>query len=153
MITIRQANTSEVSDLQSLNNEVFINNAKYDDDLDLNWAQSKKGQKYFTELLNDQNSLCIIAEDVDRKVGYLAAGPKGIDYRNSKYLEIQNMGVIPEYRSKGVGKMLMDKSFEWARSKGYQKAFVNAYIKNEGAVNFYKKNGFGEIDISLEKKI
>ena len=48
MINIRKANKDEVKDLQSLNNEVFIDNNKYDNDLDMSWAKSEKGKIYFT---------------------------------------------------------------------------------------------------------
>ena len=153
MVTIRHCTKEEAPELQKLNDEVFIGNAKYDTDLDLNWAKSEKGSKYFNELLNDNNALCLIAEDGDRKIGYLAAAPKEIDYRNSKYVEIQNMGVNPDYRSQGIGKRLMEQCFEWARSMGFQKVFVTSYIQNKGAVDFYKNNGFDEIDISLEKTL
>lgn len=130
-----------------------MDNAKYDTDLDLNWAQSEKGKTYFTQLVNNSDALCLIAEDGDKKIGYLAASPKEIDYRNSKYFEIENMGVNPEYRSQGIGKLLMQKCFEWAKSRGFQKAFVTSYIQNTKAVDFYKSNGFEAIDISLERDL
>lgn len=41
----------------------------------------------------------VIAEDANTKIGYLAGAPKEIDYRNSKYFEIENMGVVPEGQS------------------------------------------------------
>jgi ribosomal protein S18 acetylase RimI-like enzyme len=153
MIIIRRATKDEVSDLQNLNDEIFMDNAQYDSDLDLTWAQGAKGKEYFTQLVNNPEALCLFAENEGKKIGYLAASPKIIDYRNSRYFEIENMGVTPEYRSKGIGKMLMQECFAWAKSKGFQKAFVTSYSKNIGAVDFYKKNGFEEIDISLEKDL
>ena len=153
MISIRHSTEDEVSDLQHLNKEVFVDNATYDTDLDLTWAEGERGKKYFSELLHDIECVCFIAEDEGKKIGYLAAGPKLIDYRNSRYIEIQNMGVIPEYQSRGVGKQLMEACLQWAKSQGYQKAFVNAYIKNQRAIDFYKRAGFSEIDISLEKHL
>ena len=153
MIKIRPCNISEVKILQNLNDEVFTHNAKYDIDLDLAWAKGEKGKKYFSELLNNNKSYAVIAEDDGKHVGYLVACLKRIDYRSSKYLEIENMGVIPEYRSKGVGRMLMHECFTWAKEQGYQKVFVNTYIANEKAIQFYKKSGFSEIDVSLEKTL
>ncbi|OGK58937.1 hypothetical protein A3H84_04410 [Candidatus Roizmanbacteria bacterium RIFCSPLOWO2_02_FULL_40_13] len=76
-----------------------------------------------------------------------------MSYKKSKYLEVENMGVIPEYRSKGIGAMLMENAKKWAKENGYQKLFVNSYFKNQKAIDFYKRNGFEEIDISLEVKI
>ena len=83
----------------------------------------------------------------------MAAAEKFIDYRKSKYLEIENMGVVPDYRSQGISRLLMDECFKWGKENGFQKVFVNSYIKNTAAMEFYKKSGFEEIDISLEKNI
>lgn len=150
---IRQANKDEVEILQILNNEVFIDNQKYDSDLDMNWARSEKGKKYFSKLLNDSNAFCLIAEDNKKLIGYIAARKKDISYRKSKYIEIENMGVIPEYRSKGIGSSLIKKCLTWAKEKGFQKIYVNSYFQNNKGIVFYKRNGFTEIDLSLEKTI
>ena len=151
MISIRPAREDEIQDLQILNDEVFTDNHKYDPDIFLGWAKSEKGRSYFAEVVSDQDSICLIAEDEGKKIGYIAAGPLHFDYRRSKYIEVQNMGVIPEYRSKGVGTMLLDECLKIAKSKGYQKAYVNSYIANTKAVDFYRKNGFLDIDICLDK--
>lgn len=153
MVIIRAAKKDEVGALQALNDEIFVDNSKYDPDLDNTWAQSDRGKTYFTELLNNFESCCFIAEDNGKKVGYIAAGPKEINYRKSKYVEIENVGVTPEYRSKGVGSMLIDECLKWAKSQGFQKVYVNSYFRNSGAISFYKKSGFEEIDISLERSI
>ena len=151
---IRKAKTDEWSNLQDLNNEVFIDNAKYDPDIIKDWAHSEAGEKYFKELVNDQKSLCIVAEtDSGELVGYLAASPKPFGYRKSKYIEVDNMGVIPEYRSKGLGKELMDKAVEWAKENGFQKVYVCSYFENDKAIKFYEKCGYKKIDVSLEREI
>ncbi len=36
-VTIRPANIDEVETLQNLNNDVFVDNVKYDDDLQMDW--------------------------------------------------------------------------------------------------------------------
>lgn len=153
MINIRETQKDEVEVLQNLNDEVFIDNQKYDPDLEMSWAVGEKGREYFTNLLNDPKSYCLIAEEEGKPVGYIALGSKKFDYRKSKYIEIQNMGVILKYRSKGIGAELIKKGLDWARSKGYDKAFVNSYFKNTNAIKFYKRSGFSEIDLSLEKNI
>ncbi len=153
MVHIRTADKNEVKDIQNLNNEVFIDNQKYDSDLDMNWPQSDKGKEYFTKLLNNPDACCLLAEEDGKLVGYIAAAPKNISYRKSKFFEIENMGVIPEYRSKGIGSQLIQKCLEWAKNKGFQKLFVNAYFQNAKAIDFYKRNGFSEIDISLERTL
>lgn len=153
MISLRSATPIDVSTLQSLNDEVFIDNSKYDSDLDINWAKGPEGFSYFTQLVQNQKAFCIIAEENDVPIGYIAASLHPIPYRKSKYIELENMGIVPSHRSKGIGSMLMDELYVWAKSQGFDKILVNAYVANIGAVAFYKKNGFSEIDVTLEKSI
>ena len=150
---IRQATNNDVSILQNLNDEVFVDNHKYDPDLKMDWAQSEKGKEYFTDVVNNSYAICLIAEENGKAIGYIAAEPKEFDYRLSKYIEIENMGVSPEHRSKGIGIKLIDECLKKAKDNGFQKVYVNAYFENLGAINFYEKSGFKKIDTSLERDI
>ena len=150
-MNIRKAKPDDVKLLQNLNDELFADNSKYDKDLKLDWAQSEVGKKYFAELVNNKDAICLIAEDNEKPVGYLAAEPKEFSYRNSKYIEIDNMSVSPKFRSKGVGTKLIEECFRIARERGFERAYVNAYFQNLKAIEFYEKNGFGKIDVSLER--
>lgn len=153
MITYEEGNINDAKVLQDLNDEVFIDNSKYDSDLKLDWAQSEVGKKYFTDIVTNSENICLIARDDEKAVGYVIAEPKVFGYRLSKCIEIDNMGVSPDYRSKGIGTELLNKVTERAKDQGYKRIFVNSYWKNEGAVSFYEKNGFEKIDVSLEKVI
>jgi len=150
---IRKATKDDIKTLQNLNDEVFVDNSKYDPDLKMDWAQSETGKEYFTDVVNNPNAICLITESEGKAIGYIAAGPKEFGYRLSKYLEIENMGVSPKHRSQGIGLKLIKECLKVAKERGFQKAYVNAYSENVGAINFYEKNGFNKIDISLEKDI
>lgn len=151
---IRKVRQDEWPALQILNNAVFVDNIQYDPDLVADWAFSDAGKKYFQELVVDPESVCFVAEDESGSlVGYLAASARNFSYRKSKYLEVDNMGVLPEYRSQGIGVQLMSACKEWAENNGYDKIFVNSYSKNAKAIAFYKKCGFAEIDVSLEMDV
>lgn len=152
-VEIRNANSDDVQILQELNDEIFIDNASYDPDLRLDWARSQYGKKYFTELVADHESICLIAEIEGKAVGYIAAAPKEVAYRNSRYIEIENMGVTPSVRSLGIGSRLMQECLTEAKKRGFQKVYVNSYSENEAAIGFYKRNGFAVIDVSLEKTL
>ena len=86
-------------------------------------------------------------------IGYIAAVPKFFSYRKSRYLEIENMGILPSFQRKGTGTMLINKCLDWAKNKGFQKVYVNSYFANQQAINFYKKSGFSEIDLSFERDV
>lgn len=152
-MVIRQVLPSEVKTLQSLNSDLLADNSKYDPDLMPDWSQSEEGKKYFTKALNNNDAICLIAEDNGIPVGYIAATPREYGYRQSKYIEIDNMEVSAHSRSKGIGSQLINECLNIAKQKGYQRVHVNSYYANTKAVEFYVKNGFKRIDISLEKDL
>ncbi len=59
-----------------------------------------------------------------------------------KYLEIDNFVVATEYRSKQVGKMLVDWMLEEAKIQGCKASLLDAYVENFKAHKFYYKQGF-----------
>ena len=63
------------------------------------------------------------------------------------------MGVDPDYRSQGIGHMLIDEVKKWAKSQNATKLYVQAYFKNDKAIKFYKREGFGEIGLELDMTI
>ena len=104
-------------------------------------------------LLNNPAAYCLVAEESNKLVGYISGAEKKFAYRKSRYFEIENMGVTPAYRSKGIGSLLMKKFLEWAKLNRYQKVYVSSYFANNKAIEFYRRSGFSEIDTNLERKI
>lgn len=86
MIKIRSAKKEEIKILQDLNDKLFQDNSKYDPDLLKNWAISSAGKKYFLKVLNNPKAICLIAEKNNKPIGYVAAAPKNMDWRLSKYI-------------------------------------------------------------------
>src|SRR5437773_2747393 len=130
MITIRTARKDEVGQLQELNNKAFTDNPKFDKDFYADWSFSEYAKNYYTNLLNNPEAVCFIVEDDEKMVGYAAVAPKTVNHRLSKYCEIENIGIIPEYRKQGIGKRLIEQCCNWAKSKGYQKIYLMSYFKN-----------------------
>jgi len=153
MVKIKKAESRDWKILQKLNNQVFLADKDHDDDLDMNWPFSKKGIGYYKELASGKYGHCLIAFSGKETVGYVAFAKKEFGYRKSKYVEIENMGVDPKYRSQGIGTKLINAAADWAKKVGATKLWVSAYPQNIKAVNFYKKNGFYETGVELDKKI
>ena len=150
MTTIRPARIDEIGELQRLNQEAFVDNVKYDPDLVMDWAMSDKGKAHFTNIFKNTDSQCFVADDAGVLVGYIVLSKRDMDYRKSKCVEINDVGVSPAYQSKGVGSLLMQKAQKWAKERGYQKMYVSCYFANTRGVAFYKKNGLTGLDLGLE---
>lgn len=152
-ITIRKANPNDWNMIQKLNNEVFEDNAKYDPFMINNWAYSKFGIAYYQKITRDKVYSTFIAEVEGKPVGYLVGSERVRTYRNLKVAEIDNMGVTPQFRSKGIGRELIKHFIQWAKSKGFNSLYVNAYFANKRAIEFYQTLGMKPIDMSLEMQI
>lgn len=152
-IKIKKALLDDWKTIQNLNNFVFLNDKSHDGDLDLNWPFSKEGIKYYKDLSSGKYGHCLIAYLGNNAVGYAAMAIKDFGYRKSKYVEIENMGVDPKHRSKGIGKKLLDCVTKWAKTKGASKLYVSAYWKNKKAIKFYKNNKFYEMGLEMDKDI
>lgn len=139
--------------IQRMNNQVFLNDKDNDDDLNLDWPFSKTGIDYYKRLAEGKYGKCLIAYADDKATGYVALAVKDFGYRKSKYIEIENIGVDSKYRSQGIGSLLMEAAAKWAKEKGATKLYVEAFWKNKKAIDFYKKGGFSEIGLQLDKKI
>jgi len=59
-----------------------------------------------------------------------------------KYLEIDNLVVSAEYRSKSIGKLLVDWMQEEAKKRGCKNVLLDAYVENFKAHRFYYREGF-----------
>ncbi len=56
----------------------------------------------------------------------------------------------PEFRGCGIGRMLAEESFRFARSNGYRKVVIQVLAGNERALRFYRGLGFRDIGIAKE---
>lgn len=152
-LIIRNADLKDLEIIQKLNNELFDLELKnYDTTLVKDWAISNEGKKYFEDLIN--NHFVVVALLDDEIVGYLAGtiNEKG-SYENIQYGEINNMFIKDSCRGYGVGKALVNEFKMYCKSKGINDLIVTASAKNKSAINFYKKNGFEEFNLTLTMNI
>ena len=152
-IIIRKATIEDLKHIQELNNDLFkLEKANYDSTLIDNWPLSKYGENYFTDLIN--NHYVIVAILNNEIVGYLAGSisEKG-SYEEIQYGELNNMFINENIRGYGIGKKLIDSFKNYCKNNNIDNIKVTASFKNKDAINFYKKCGFNEFDLTLTMKI
>lgn len=55
---------------------------------------------------------------------------------------IQNLGIVPEHRNRGIGSCLMRKALEGFRRAALRRVFLEVTAQNEGAIKLYRRLGF-----------
>ena len=89
--------------------------------------------------LCDKN-LSLLAEDEGKIIGYFFTKIHVEPWDEFPY--VISFAVEPEYQSKGIGSMLMNKTIEILKEKNFKSLKFHVLPTNEKALNFYKKMGF-----------
>lgn len=104
-------------------------------------------EQSFLNLIKDENSYCMLAEDDGNSIGYILAFIHSTLYANGKVALVEEIFVESEYRKKGIGKRLMEAIEEWAKNQGA--ILISASTRR--AEFFYKSIGYKESAIYFRK--
>ena len=98
--------------------------------------------------VKENEGICYLAIDNDKVVGLIMGcifpydKYDYLDYKCPRRGEITELIVTKKVRSKGVGKLLMDKIEAYFKEKGCEYVFVEVFGYNENAYNFYQKDDY-----------
>lgn len=128
----------------SMADELKMLRLKTDEDCDL-VKLDREVQKY----IEDNDRIAFISREGDVVIGFveakltdeLPAGSPPID-GISDFAELARIGVLSEYRRKGIAKQLMQRAEEWARQSGKYGMWLDYLVTNESAANLYENNGY-----------
>jgi RimJ/RimL family protein N-acetyltransferase len=82
----------------------------------------------------------LVADDAGRVVGWCDIRRETIPvYAHTGHL---GMGLLPEYRGRGIGERLIRASIDAARAAGFERIELTVYARNERAAALYRKVGF-----------
>lgn len=103
-----------------------------------------------TNELNNKNSTYLIAEFKGNAVGFvkLREGKKVDCLQDKNTIEIQRIYLLEKVQGRGFGKLLIDKSIEIGREKGYEMIWLGVWDKNIAAQKFYEKIGMKNVGIT-----
>ncbi len=108
---------------------------------------------YSAEMLNEnynsKNHRFLLAKEGNQNLGFASYEH---NYNLKQVTRIHKIYVLPQTQGKGIGKILMDKIEDLAKSNDSQRLSLNVNRSNNALI-FYQKVGFaivGEEDIELE---
>ena len=97
-----------------------------------------------------ENGLKIIGYYNDELVGYLAYE---IKEKATKFIWIDEFVITESERGKGYGTLLMEELNNIAEKEQVKRIELNVFSFNENAIQLYKKLGYKEQRIILEKEV
>ncbi len=152
-INIRRANIDDLLHIQKLNKELFeLEYNNFDKTLLENWPLTQEGKEYFENAI--KNDIVLIACINEKIIGYLAGTLNSqYSYNNNIQAELDNMCIMNEYRKLGIGSKLFEEFKKICKENKINEIKVVASYNNLNAIEFYKRNGFKEAELTLKQNI
>ena len=129
MITYRAANAFDLPVFVSLDKDLFPYSP---------WSASQYKEefssptRYFVVALNEQQSI----------IGYA-----GVFAPGQAEADILTVGVVPEYRGKGIAKALMALLTDWANAQGSTAMMLEVKTDNHEAIGLYESLGYLKLNV------
>lgn len=130
-MNIRRINIEDLNNVFDLLNELYENKLVYD-----------IFSKIYKQKLDDKNCYYIVAVIDNKIVGVLTSELQVKLHRARKQSFIEDLIVDKDYRSKGIGKLLLNSAVDYAKDNDCEVVELTSYIKNNDAHRFYENNGF-----------
>ena len=101
---------------------------------------------FFKNTLENENTVVFLAEENGVAVGYVLLFVMSMNetpFQYSRdYILLDQILVVRNYQSKGVGRQLMDAVFSFAKAHRIDRVELNHWTENESARKFFGKSGF-----------
>jgi len=100
-----------------------------------------------TKLLHDNDYLeggMLLLFHQGKPVGVIRGADD--EYEGAPIMNIGPVAVTPEYQGRGLGRILLRTSLQFAREKGYKRAILSVNGENERAQALYIQEGFKQVE-------
>lgn len=154
-IILRRANAADLATIKNFSQSLIEFDSDFDNSMDINWSMSQDGDEFFTSRINGPDGVVFLAINDAKIIGCLVGGiaiPHS--YRKIKRLaEVEEIFVLPKYRSAKIGLQLMQVFELWCRENKIERIKVEVSAANALGIKFYNKNGFVPYNMILEKEL
>jgi len=112
---------------------------------------------YYQEILDNNDSIFILAEHKAEIVGYVLGTRKDANdfpiLQKINYAQVNELAVKSNYRQQGIATKLMDEFEILAKEKGVSEIELNVWSFNQAAISFYEKKGYTSFRQAMRKVI
>ncbi|HPD95540.1 MAG TPA: GNAT family N-acetyltransferase [Tenuifilaceae bacterium] len=107
----------------------------------------------FSANLSDDNIIYLIAEINNSVVGFLSMHIQRILHHEKPTCELQELNVLSEFRSKGIGSTLMHEAEKIALQNNLEEVELTTKIYRKQAQEFYIHLGFENTHLKFVKRL
>ena len=154
-INIRTFQPSDIDTLMDFWTEIENDPTVSGDFFSPTEENKSRWRKYVLNVHEEDENQILVAEHEEKIIGFI----KFITLENRplesdiKCSLLSLMYVVPEFRRKRIASELMNRVFEYVKSKGVTHVRLNVLTLNIPAMNLYKKMGFQDYSIIMRKKL
>ena len=125
-VSIRPMRPGDVSEVVYIENRAF----------QVPWSE-----RTFNSLLRQPHAALFVAESGGRIAGYAAT------WFVADEAELGDLAVHPDFRRRGIGSRLLDRTLEEAGSRAIRVLYLEVRAGNEGARRLYERSGFEVVTV------
>jgi len=105
--------------------------------------------------LDDPNVVVLVAEHAAGVIAYAFAAIEGYDYLTLRGPAgvLHDLIVDPEYRGRGVGRLLLNATFSYLESRGVPRVVLSTAQRNESAQRLFERMGFRRTMIEMTREL
>jgi ribosomal protein S18 acetylase RimI-like enzyme len=101
-------------------------------------------RELYAEWLAEPDAFVLVAQDGRRAVGYALVHMRGAEETwatGERIAELETLTVLPRYRSRGLGRTLVNEAYRQLRGIGVQHLSIAVIASNRDALRFYDRLG------------
>jgi GNAT superfamily N-acetyltransferase len=102
------------------------------------------------QIASGELDIQVWTDDAGDVLGWIATGPDREDPSNPNVAEIQAFYIAPQHTGKGIGRQLLGHTMAQQQIAGRSRVVLWVLERNESAVVFYRKSGFGEDPVKTQ---
>jgi ribosomal protein S18 acetylase RimI-like enzyme len=105
--------------------------------------------------LTNPDVVILVAEHGGGVIGYAYAALEGYDYMSLRGPAgvLHDIVVDPEHRGRGVGRLLLDATLAYLKSRGAPRVVLSTAERNEGAQRLFASAGFRRTMVEMTREL
>lgn len=155
-VEITKATLDDIDNIIEIWKDVIKWHSSFDKDFTLDMEGTKNYRMMLNTALVDLSQIVLVAKLNQQVVGFLYGYLKKYSgfFRRRDVAHVSDIAVTPQYRSRGIGTLLMDYFVNYfAEKNNADEITLYVHVQNERAIKFYKKHRFETKLLTMRKSL